>query len=65
MSSPTPPEYHVIEKATEPAMSYAPHFLLYNRALNPWVRDREIPIPAKQSFREWYLANRSKNRNVT
>jgi L-lactate dehydrogenase complex protein LldF len=40
-------------------MEYAPDFLLYNKALNPWGRDRELPQLAKQSFREWYLANRS------
>jgi L-lactate dehydrogenase complex protein LldF len=59
-----PAEYHVVEKAAEPAFSYAPHFLLYNRTLNPWVRDRELPQPAKKSFREWYLKNRSKHGDV-
>jgi L-lactate dehydrogenase complex protein LldF len=59
-----PEEYHVVETAAEPAMSYAPHFLLFNRTLNPWVRDRELPQPAKKSFREWYLANRSKHGNI-
>jgi L-lactate dehydrogenase complex protein LldF len=59
-----PEEYHVVEKVTEPAMSYAPHFLLYNRTLNPWVRDRGLPEPAKKSFREWYLENRSEHGNV-
>jgi hypothetical protein len=32
--------------------------------LNPWGRDRELPEPAKQTFREWYLANRSTNADV-
>jgi len=59
-----PAEYHVAEKAAEPAMSYTPHFLLYNRSLNPWVRDRELPQVAKKTFREWYLANRSEHANV-
>jgi len=59
-----PEEYHVVEKVAEPAMSYAPHFLLYNRTLNPWVRDRELPQPARKSFREWYLENRSEHGNV-
>jgi L-lactate dehydrogenase complex protein LldF len=59
-----PEEYHAIEKVAEPAMDYAPHFLLYNRSLNPWGRDRELPQIAKQTFREWYLANRSNHANV-
>jgi L-lactate dehydrogenase complex protein LldF len=45
-------------------MDYAPHFLLYNRSLNPWGRDRELPQVAKQTFRDWYLANRSENADV-
>ena len=53
-----PAEYHAAEKVAEPAMAHTPHFLLYNRSLNPWGRDRELPQLAKQTFREWYLANR-------
>lgn len=56
-----PEQYHAAERISGPAEKYAPHFLLYNRLLNPWVRDRELPQIAKQTFREWYLANRSKH----
>ena len=59
-----PDEYHAVEKVVEPAMAHSPHFLLYNRSLNPWGRDRELPQLAKQTFREWYLANRSEDGNV-
>jgi L-lactate dehydrogenase complex protein LldF len=59
-----PAEYHAIEAVAGPAMDYSPHFLLYNRSLNPWVRDRELPQLSKQTFREWYLANRSEHANV-
>jgi L-lactate dehydrogenase complex protein LldF len=59
-----PEEYHAVEKVAGPAMDYAPHFLMYNRTLNPWGRDRELPQVAKQSFREWYLENRSEDANV-
>jgi L-lactate dehydrogenase complex protein LldF len=55
-----PEEYHVMETVAEPALDYAPHFLSYNRSLNPWGRDRELPQLAKQTFRDWYLENRSK-----
>jgi L-lactate dehydrogenase complex protein LldF len=60
-----PEEYHVVQKVAEPAMEYAPHFLLYNNSLNPWGRDRELPHLAKQTFREWYLENRSENAKAT
>jgi L-lactate dehydrogenase complex protein LldF len=53
-----PAEYHAVAKVAEPAIGYAPHFLVYNHMLNPWGRDREIPQLAEQTFREWYLANR-------
>src|SRR6202789_2717918 len=56
-----PAEYHAIEKAAGPALDHTPHFLLYNRSLNPWGRDRELPALAKQTFREWYLANRTQD----
>ena len=59
-----PAEYHAMENVAEPAMDYAPHFLLYNRTVNPWGRDRELPQLAKETFREWYLANRSEQSNV-
>jgi L-lactate dehydrogenase complex protein LldF len=49
-----------METVAEPALDYAPHFLSYNRSLNPWGRDRELPQLAKQTFRDWYLENRSK-----
>src|SRR5882762_679739 len=59
-----PAEYHAMENVAGPAMHYAPHFLLYNRTWNPWGRDRELPQLAKETFREWYLANRSEHGNV-
>ena len=59
-----PAEYHAIEKMAEPSMDHAPHFLLYNRTWNPWGRDRELPQLAKETFREWYLANRGGTADV-
>jgi L-lactate dehydrogenase complex protein LldF len=58
-----PEEYHAVTTVAEPAVDVAPHFLLYNKSLNPWGRDREMPQLAKQNFRDWYLANRSKHAN--
>ncbi len=31
-------------------------FMINNR-LNPWYKQREMPAPPKQSFRDWYLKN--------
>jgi L-lactate dehydrogenase complex protein LldF len=35
----------------------APRWLLYH-GLNPWGRQRELPVPARQSFGDWYRENR-------
>ncbi len=39
-------------------MKLAP--VLVNNSLNPWYHQREMPEPPGESFREWYLRNRSK-----
>ena len=58
-----PEEYNAVTTVAEQAVDVAPHFLLYIKSLNPWGRDREMPQLAKQNFRDWYLANRSKHAN--
>jgi L-lactate dehydrogenase complex protein LldF len=32
---------------------------LVNNKLNPWYKQREMPAPPEESFREWYLKNRN------
>ena len=32
-------------------------FLFKSKKLNPWYRQREMPQPPKQSFRDWYKSN--------
>jgi L-lactate dehydrogenase complex protein LldF len=32
---------------------------LVNNGLNPWYKQRDMPTPPKQSFSDWYKANRS------
>jgi L-lactate dehydrogenase complex protein LldF len=34
--------------------------MIYNR-FNPWGRQRELPLPPKESFREWHY-RQSKNK---
>ncbi len=29
-----------------------------NNPLNPWYKQRDMPTPPKESFREWYLKNK-------
>jgi L-lactate dehydrogenase complex protein LldF len=54
-----PALFHAAEAAGEVAVAHLPRFLLYN-PLNPWGKHREIPAMARQTFRQWYLANRGK-----
>ena len=30
---------------------------LVNNSLNPWTKQREMPAPPEESFREWYKKN--------
>ncbi|HEY1021108.1 MAG TPA: 4Fe-4S dicluster domain-containing protein, partial [Flavisolibacter sp.] len=39
------------------AMRLAPWSV--NNRLNPWYRQRDMPVPPKQSFQEWYKQNRN------
>jgi L-lactate dehydrogenase complex protein LldF len=31
---------------------------LLNNKFNPWYKERDLPVPPKQSFTEWYKKNR-------
>ena len=59
-----PGEYRMAVQSAEELIESTPHFLLYNRYLNPWGRSRELPPIAKQTFREWYIENRRKAANA-
>jgi len=54
-----PEEYHAIEKVAEPAMDFAPQFPLVQPFPESLGTRPELPQMAKQTFREWYLANRA------
>jgi len=51
--------YRAAISATGLAIERLPRFAIYNW-LNPWGRQREVPATPKQSFRSWYLENRSR-----
>jgi L-lactate dehydrogenase complex protein LldF len=38
-------------------LRFAPEFLI-NNPLNAWAKNRQMPEPPKETFRQWYLRNR-------
>jgi len=48
-----PRVYAMAGRIARAMLRVAPRWLVYNR-LNPWGRQRELPLPPKQSFRDWY-----------
>jgi L-lactate dehydrogenase complex protein LldF len=52
-----PAVYRMAGKAARWLMRAFPS-LLKSRNLNPWYRQREMPAPPENSFREWYIKNR-------
>lgn len=49
--------YRMALSAGGTALEDLPRFAIYNW-LNPWGRQREMPQPPAQTFRDWYLRNR-------
>jgi len=35
-------------------------WILNNKKLNPWYKQRNMPAPPKQSFRDWYIKQQKK-----
>ncbi len=56
-----PKIYRFAGKMGRQTMRFAP--FLVNNSLNKWFKNREMPAPPKESFREWYLKNRNNNKN--
>src|SRR5215467_1878536 len=54
-----PQLYRAAISATGLAIEHLPRFAIYNW-LNPWGKQREVPEVPKQSFRSWYLENRTR-----
>jgi L-lactate dehydrogenase complex protein LldF len=48
-----PRVYSLAGRIARTALRVSPRWLVYNR-FNPWGRQRELPVPPKQSFRDWY-----------
>ncbi|GLB51256.1 4Fe-4S ferredoxin [Neptunitalea chrysea] len=49
--------YNIMGKLARTSLKLLPDFLLYNK-LNTWGKNRELPAPPKESFKEWYKKNK-------
>lgn len=54
-----PTLYRVAGKSGRFMMRLAPG-MANNKILNPWAKQRDMPAPPKESFRDWYLKNKKK-----
>ena len=52
-----PTIYRVAGKSGRFMMRLLPG-LANNKAMNPWAKQRDMPAPPKESFRDWYLKNK-------
>ncbi len=55
LSNPT--LYKIAGRTGRSLLRISPRFLV-NHSLNAWTKQREMPQPPKESFREWYIKNR-------
>nr|WP_221407677.1 lactate utilization protein B [Thermoflexibacter ruber] len=52
-----PSLYKIAGRTGRGLLRISPRFLV-NNPLNTWTKQREMPQPPKESFREWYVKNR-------
>jgi L-lactate dehydrogenase complex protein LldF len=55
-----PRVYAIAGRLARASLRIAPRWLVYNR-FNRWGRQRELPSPPKQSFRDWNRRQRKNN----
>lgn len=55
-----PRAYRLAAKSADSLFQWLPRWAVYNR-FNAWGRQREMPVPAKQTFHEWYAKNRTRS----
>lgn len=53
-----PAFYHLLGKMARQALKIMPRWMVYNK-WNLWGRERELPVPPKQSFKEWFSENKN------
>lgn len=49
--------YQLAGKWMRKSLQWMPRWVIYN-PLNVWGKSRDLPIPPKQSFKEWYSSNK-------
>jgi L-lactate dehydrogenase complex protein LldF len=52
-----PTLYRIAGRSGRTLLKISPKFLV-NNPLNTWTKQREMPAPPKESFREWYLKHK-------
>jgi len=52
----SPALYQFSGKAARSVMRLMPWSI--NNKLNPWYKQRDLPSPPEQSFRDWYIKNK-------
>jgi len=55
----SPRLYRAAIGAAGTGIEFLPDFMMYNR-MNAWGKQREVPATPPMTFRQWYLANRTK-----
>lgn len=53
-----PALYRAAIATADSALKHLPRFMVYNR-LNTWGHGREVPAPPRETFHQWYAANRA------
>ncbi|WP_437192902.1 LutB/LldF family L-lactate oxidation iron-sulfur protein [Planctomicrobium sp. SH527] len=51
--------YRLVGKVGRVSLRYLPRFVIYS-PLNPWGRQRDLPVPPQESFREQYRRRQAK-----
>lgn len=54
-----PGRYRVLGQLARWGLRRLPRWMIYHR-WNTWGQGRELPVPARQSFQEWYTKNRKR-----
>ncbi|CAM3807563.1 lactate utilization protein B [Sphingobacterium prati] len=56
----SPKWFRRAEKLGYYGLKLAPDWLVYNKTLNAWGKNRQMPAIQKETFRDWYIKNRVK-----
>src|SRR5690606_329419 len=57
--------FRVVEKVAYKAINILPEAITENKTLDPWAAHRKLPEVKNETFREWYIKNRTSNEPET